>query len=137
MLPAISSFAVGVLFGLGLSIGEMTNPARVIGFLDIAGRWDPTLMLVMGGALAVSLPVFPWIQKRHKSLLGEAMQLPTATRIDARLITGAALFGIGWGLGGLCPGPALANLASAAPGIILFVAAMIAGQFLAIQLGSR
>ena len=137
MLLAISSFAVGVLFGLGLTISEMTDPARVIGFLDIAGRWDPTLMLVMGGALAVSLPVFPWIQNRHKSLLGEAMQLPTATRIDARLITGAALFGVGWGLGGLCPGPALANLASATPGIILFVAAMIAGQFLAIQLGSR
>lgn len=137
MLPAISSFAVGVLFGLGLTISEMTDPARVIGFLDIAGRWDPTLMLVMGGALAVSLPLFPWIQKRNKSLLGEAMQLPTATRIDARLITGAALFGIGWGLGGLCPGPALANLASATPGIILFVAAMIAGQFLAIKMSSR
>lgn len=137
MLPAISSFAVGILFGLGLSIAEMTNPARVIGFLDIAGRWDPTLICVMGGALAVTLPLFPWVQKRQKCLLGEPLQLPIATRIDARLLVGAALFGIGWGLGGLCPGPALANLASASPGIILFVGAMIAGQFFAIKVGSR
>jgi len=134
MLRVISSLAVGMLFGLGLSISEMTNPARVIGFLDIAGRWDPTLLCVMGGALAVTVPLFPWIQKRRKSLLGESLQLPIATRIDARLIIGAALFGIGWGLGGLCPGPALANLASATPGIVLFVSAMIAGQWLAFRL---
>jgi uncharacterized membrane protein YedE/YeeE len=137
MLRVISSLAVGMLFGLGLSISEMTNPARVIGFLDIAGRWDPTLLCVMGGALAVTVPLFPWIQKRRKSLLGESLQLPIATRIDARLIIGAALFGIGWGLGGLCPGPALANLASATPGIVLFVSAMIAGQWLAFRFGSR
>ena len=137
MLPTISSFALGILFGLGLSISEMTDPARVIGFLDIAGRWDPTLICVMGGALAVTLPLFPWIQKRQKSLLGEPLQLPSQTRIDARLIIGAAIFGIGWGLAGLCPGPALANLASASPGIALFVLAMIAGQWLAIRFGSR
>jgi uncharacterized protein len=135
MLPAISSLAAGILFGLGLSIAEMTNPARVVGFLDITGRWDPTLLCVMGGALAVTLPLFPWIQKRQKSLLGEPIQLPIATRIDSRLIIGAALFGVGWGLGGLCPGPALANLAGATAGIILFVSAMIAGQLLAITLG--
>ena len=137
MLPLTSSFALGILFGLGLSISEMTNPARVIGFLDVAGGWDPTLMYVMSGALAVTVPLFPWIQKRQKSLLGEALQLPTATRIDARLIIGAAIFGIGWGLAGLCPGPALANLASASSGIVLFVAAMIAGQWLAIRLDAR
>lgn len=137
MLPAISSFAMGILFGLGLSISEMTDPARVIGFLDIAGRWDPTLMYVMGGALAVTLPLFPWIQKQQKTLLGEALQLPSQTRIDANLITGAALFGVGWGLAGLCPGPALANLASASPGIALFVLAMIGGQWLAIRFSSR
>jgi uncharacterized protein len=137
MLPVISSLAVGILFGLGLSIAEMTNPARVIGFLDIAGRWDPTLLCVMGGALAVTLPLFPWIQKRQKSLLGEPLQLPIASRIEARLIIGAALFGVGWGLCGLCPGPALANLARATPGIILFVSAMIVGQWLAIRFGSR
>ena len=137
MLPTISSFALGILFGLGLSISEMTDPARVIGFLDIAGRWDPTLICVMGGALAVTLPLFPWIQKRQKTLFGEPLQLPSQTRIDARLIIGAAIFGIGWGLAGLCPGPALANLASASPGIALFVLAMIAGQWLAIRFGSR
>jgi len=137
MLPVISSFVLGILFGLGLSISEMTNPARVIGFLDIAGRWDPTLIYVMGGALAVTLPLFPWIQKRQKSLLGDPLQLPVQSRIDTRLIIGAAIFGVGWGLAGLCPGPALANLASASPSIILFVAAMIAGQWLAIRFASR
>jgi len=137
MLPAISSFALGILFGLGLSISQMTDPARVIGFLDIAGRWDPTLICVMGGALAATLPFFPWIQKRQKTLLGEPLRLPIQSRIDARLIIGAAIFGIGWGLAGLCPGPALANLASASPGIVLFVLAMIAGQWLALRLGSR
>jgi uncharacterized protein len=137
MLPAISSFALGILFGLGLSVSEMTDPARVVGFLDIAGPWDPTLIYVMAGALAVTVPLFPWIQKRQKSLIGEAIQLPSQTRIDARLIIGAAIFGIGWGLAGLCPGPALANLASASPGIVLFVLAMIAGQWLAIKFNSR
>lgn len=137
MLPAISSFAMGILFGLGLSISEMTDPARVIGFLDVGGRWDPTLMYVMGGALAVTLPLFPWIQKRQKTLFGEALQLPSQTRIDAKLIIGAALFGVGWGLAGLCPGPALANLVSASPGIVLFVLAMIGGQWLAIRLDAR
>ena len=137
MLPTISSLVLGILFGLGLSISEMTDPARVIGFLDIAGRWDPTLMCVMGGALAVTLPLFPWIQKRQKSLLGEPLQLPSQTHIDTRLIIGAAIFGIGWGLAGLCPGPALANLTSTSPGIVLFVLAMIAGQWLAIKFNSR
>ena len=137
MLPAISSFAMGILFGLGLSISEMTDPARVIGFLDIAGRWDPTLMYVMGGALAVTLALFPWIQKRQQCLLGDALQLPSQTRIDGHLLIGAAIFGVGWGLAGLCPGPALANLASASPGIALFVLAMIAGQWLAIRFSSR
>jgi uncharacterized membrane protein YedE/YeeE len=85
----------------------------------------------------VTLPLFPWIQKRQKSLLGEPLQLPIQTRIDARLIIGAAIFGVGWGLAGLCPGPALANLASLSPGIVLFVIAMIAGQRLAIRFGSR
>ena len=131
MLPIITSFILAMLFALGLSISEMTDPARVIGFLDIAGRWDATLLFVMGGALTVTLPIFPWIETRQKSLLGDPLRLPAASRIDARLITGAAIFGIGWGLGGFCPGPALANLASATPGVILFVIAMAAGQWLA------
>jgi len=136
MLPALSSLALGILFGLGLSISEMTDPARVIGFLDIAGRWDPTLICVMGGALAVTLPLFPWIQKRQQTILGEPLQLPSQTRIDGRLIVGAAIFGVGWGLAGLCPGPALANLATASPAIALFVLAMIAGQRLALRFAS-
>ena len=131
MVPVITSFILGILFALGLSISEMINPARVIGFLDIAGHWDATLLFVMGGALAVTLPLFPWIQKRQHSLLGERFYLPTQTRIDARLVVGAAIFGIGWGLAGFCPGPALASLASASPGVALFVMAMIAGQWLA------
>lgn len=131
MLPVITSLIIGLLFGFGLSLAEMTDPARVIGFLDIAGRWDPTLLAVMGGALALTLPLFPWIQRRRESLLGESLQFQTAKRIDTRLIAGAALFGVGWGLGGFCPGPALANLASATPGVILFVIAMAAGQWLA------
>ncbi len=131
MLPIVSSFTLGMLFALGLSISEMTDPARVIGFLDIAGRWDATLLFVMAGALAVALPMFAWIRKRQQSLLGDPLQFPTANHVDARLIAGAAIFGIGWGLGGLCPGPALANLASASPGVILFVLAMASGQWLA------
>lgn len=131
MLPLIGSFALGILFAIGLAVSEMIDPARVIGFLDVAGRWDPTLLGVMGGALAVTLPLFPWIQQRRKSLLGEPLHLPSQARIDARLVTGAALFGIGWGLAGLCPGPAIAGLASGSGGVLLFVLAMIAGQWLA------
>jgi uncharacterized membrane protein YedE/YeeE len=137
MLPAISSFIFGIMFGLGLSISEMTNPARVIGFLDIFGRWDATLVFVMGGALAVSAPLFPLIQKRRATLLGGAIQLPAQSKIDTRLLVGAAIFGVGWGLAGLCPGPALANLASGSSGIALFVLAMMAGQWSAIRFGSR
>ena len=137
MLPAITSFIFGILFGLGLSISEMTNPARVIGFLDIFGRWDATLVFVMAGALAVTAPLFPLIQKRRATLLGGAIQLPPQSKIDTRLLVGAAIFGVGWGLAGLCPGPALANLASGSSGIALFVLAMMAGQWLAIRFSSR
>ena len=136
MLPAISSFIFGTLFGLGLSISEMTNPARVIGFLDIFGRWDATLVFVMAGALAVTAPLFPLIQKRRATLLGGAIQLPAQSKIDTRLLVGAAIFGVGWGLAGLCPGPALANLASGSSAIALFVLAMMAGQWLAIRFSS-
>lgn len=127
----VTALLIGTLFGLGLSISEMINPARVIGFLDVAGRWDPTLMFVMGGALAVTLPAFAFILRRARPLLNGEFFLPTKLDIDRPLILGAALFGIGWGLGGFCPGPALAGLASGAPGVILFVLAMIAGQWLA------
>jgi len=131
MMQLAAAFATGIIFGFGLSISEMINPARVIGFLDIAGRWDPTLMFVMGGALAVTLPAFAFILRRAQPLLDGEFFLPTKRDIDRPLIFGAAIFGIGWGLGGFCPGPALAGLASGAPGVMLFVAAMVAGQWLA------
>ena len=131
MALALSSFVIGIIFGLGLAISEMINPARVIGFLDVAGRWDPTLMFVMGGALAVTLPAFAFILRRAQPLFDSEFFLPTKRAIDRPLILGAALFGIGWGLGGFCPGPALAGLVSGAPGVMLFVAAMVAGQWLA------
>jgi len=137
MLPVISSFTLGVLFAFGLSVSELIDPARVIGFLDIAGRWDATLLFVMGGAFAVTLPLFPWIQKRQNSLLGDPIQMPSQTQIDSRLLIGSAIFGVGWGIGGLCPGPALASLASASPAIFLFVLAMILGQWLAIRFNHR
>ena len=131
MVLVLSSFAVGVLFGLGLSISEMINPSRVIGFLDVTGLWDPTLVLVMAGALAVTGTMFPLILRRPVSLFGQKLVLPVQTKLDPPLVLGAAIFGIGWGLGGLCPGPALAGLASGSLEIVLFVAAMITGQWFA------
>jgi uncharacterized membrane protein YedE/YeeE len=110
----LTAFGTGTLFGLGLAWSGMTNPARVLAFLDVTGDFDPTLALVMGGALAVTFPAFAWILKRPRPLLEPAFRLPTATRIDAPLVGGAALFGLGWGLAGLCPGPALKPGAAAA-----------------------
>ncbi len=126
-----AAFASGIIFGLGLSISEMINPARVIGFLDITGWWDPTLMFVMAGALAVTIPAFTLIMRRSQPLLDGQFVLPIKRVVDRPLILGAAIFGIGWGLGGFCPGPALAALASGSPAVILFVLAMIVGQRLA------
>ena len=126
-----SSFAIGMLFGLGLSVSEMINPARVIGFLDVAGRWDSTLLFVMGGAVAVTMPLFALIERRAKPLLARQFALPVKRQIDRPLIIGAVIFGVGWGLGGFCPGPAIAGLASGSSGVFLFVVAMIGGQWLA------
>jgi len=131
MALPLSSFVIGIFFGLGLAVSEMINPARVIGFLDVAGRWGPTLMFVMGGALAITLPGYALILRRRQPLFNGEFFLPTKRDIDRQLILGAALFGIGWGLGGFCPGPALASLASGSPAVFLFVLAMIAGQWLA------
>ena len=126
-----SSFAIGMLFGLGLSVSEMINPARVIGFLDVAGRWDSTLLFVMGGAVAVTMPLFALIERRAEPLLARQFALPVKRQIDRPLIIGAVIFGVGWGLGGFCPGPAIAGLASGSSGVFLFVVAMIGGQWLA------
>lgn len=117
----------GLVFGIGLVISGMTDPVRVLGFLDVFGQWDPTLAFVMGGALVVTAPGFALLRRRQTTLLGEALTWSEATTIDAPLIGGAALFGIGWGLVGLCPGPALVNLASLSPKVFGFVVAMAIG----------
>lgn len=117
----------GMVFGVGLAISGMTNPAKVLAFLDVFGSWDPTLAFVMGAGLAVSGPAFAYARRRERAWLGDAFALPTRPDLDASLLVGAALFGIGWGLAGLCPGPALANLARGSTEILLFIAAMLAG----------
>lgn len=126
MQPLVSLFA-GSVFGLGLAIAEMTNPLKVLAFLDLAGDWDPSLAFVMGGAVAVTALAFRFILKRPVPFFGNRFHLPTLTRIDRRLLTGAALFGIGWGLAGYCPGPALATVLSGNSETWLFVPAMLVG----------
>lgn len=125
-----SAGLAGLIFGLGLIVAGMANPAKVLGFLDIGGHWDPSLALVMAGAIAVALPAFAWAKRRQRSLLGEAMQLPTARRADRRLLIGSLIFGIGWGLAGICPGPALVLAGSGLSDGLLFLAAMLAGMAL-------
>ena len=128
MLKMLVNLFAGTLFGLGLAISGMVNPAKVIGFLDFAGDWDPTLALVFGGALLVAIPAFRPILKRPRPVLAEKFALPTKKDADARLLAGAAIFGIGWGLAGLCPGPAVTALASGLAPVFAFVAAMVAGM---------
>jgi uncharacterized membrane protein YedE/YeeE len=118
----------GALFGLGLAVSGMMNPAKVIGFLDFAGGWDPTLAFVMGGALLVSIPAFRLILGRQRPVLAGGFELPTSSALDARLLGGAALFGVGWGLSGFCPGPAVAALVTGLAPVFAFVAAMMAGM---------
>jgi uncharacterized protein len=127
-MVAFVALIAGLVFGLGLMLSGMGNPAKVQNFLDIFGVWDPSLGLVMGGAIAVGLVAFTWAKKRRTSLLGEPMQLPTATVIDAKLLTGAALFGVGWGLAGFCPGPAVMNLVTGHAEVWWFVGAMLVGM---------
>ncbi|CNK84330.1 YeeE/YedE family protein [Yersinia vastinensis] len=122
------SLVSGLIFGLGLIIAGMANPAKVLGFLDIGGLWDPSLALVMAAAVGVATIGFTWAKKRQTSLLGQPLQLPTATHIDRRLISGSLLFGIGWGLAGICPGPALVLVGAGMFKGIIFVAAMLAGM---------
>jgi uncharacterized membrane protein YedE/YeeE len=127
-MQTLVAFAVGLIFGCGLILAGMTNPAKVIAFLDLAGPWDPSLALVMGGAMAVASAAFALARSRARSLLGLPMQLPTLKTIDRKLVLGSVAFGIGWGLGGLCPGPALVALASGRHEALVFVAAMLAGM---------
>lgn len=130
MIASIIALLAGLVFGLGLILSGMGSPAKVQNFLDFFGTWDPSLGLVMGGAIAVGLVAFTWAKRRKTALLGDAMQLPTQSAIDRKLITGSALFGAGWGLAGFCPGPALMNLSTLQPEVWLFVAAMLAGMWL-------
>lgn len=125
ILPPLAS---GLLFGAGLALSGMTDPRRVRGFLDIFGAWDPTLMFVMGGAVAVMAIAWHIRGGMIKPLFGEGFSLPDRTDLDARLIVGSALFGIGWGLAGLCPGPAIASLALSPAAVAPFLLAMLAGM---------
>jgi uncharacterized protein len=129
MKMLLGALLSGLVFGFGLVISGMTQPAKVLGFLDIFGLWDPTLAFVMGAALAVSLPGFYFARGRKQPLFTAHFRWPTRNDIDAPLIGGAILFGIGWGLVGLCPGPAIVNLATFLPQVFLFVVAMAAGMF--------
>lgn len=124
----LSAFLIGLLFGLGLVVSQMINPAKIIGFLDLAGAWDPTLLVVMASALATTLAGYRIVLKRAKPAFDTSFHLPTKTAIDRPLLIGAGLFGIGWGMAGLCPGPGItaAALGGAAPWA--FVAAMLAGM---------
>jgi uncharacterized protein len=130
-MPLMFSLLAGVVFGAGLTLSDMVNPARVLNFLDIAGNWDPTLIFVMAGGLAVTTLGYRLIFRRDAPVFGGRFNLPTQPQIDLPLIGGAALFGVGWGLAGICPGPALADLVTLEPKVLLFVVAMLVGMIVA------
>lgn len=127
-MAMLFSLLAGLVFGIGLIVSGMANPAKVLGFLDLTGSWDPSLAFVMAGAIAVGAVAFTVARRRASSFLGLPMKLPTADKIDRRLIVGGLLFGIGWGLAGFCPGPALVALGMGQPKAVVFVMAMLAGM---------
>jgi uncharacterized protein len=129
-MTILVALACGLVFGLGLLGSGMADPVKVLAFLDVAGAWDPSLLFVMGGAIAVGLGAFAIAKRRERSWSGAPMALPTATRIDTRLVVGGLLFGAGWGLAGYCPGPALVGAASGSASAATFVVAMLAGMLL-------
>ena len=124
----ITEFIVGLLFGLGLMLSGMTDPGKVIGFLDLFGAWDPSLALVMGGAILVSFFAFTVAKKRTTTFLGGVLRFPTNVDIDKKLVVGSVLFGAGWGLAGFCPGPAMVSMADGQPKALVFVLAMLVGM---------
>jgi uncharacterized protein len=127
-MHALSAFATGLIFGIGLIVSGMTDPSKIIGFLNLAGPWDPSLALVMGGAVAVGFLAFRLARRRTAAFLGGAMHLPTARQIDRRLVLGSLAFGVGWGLAGYCPGPAVVSVGMGQEKAIVFVVAMLAGM---------
>ena len=131
-----AALLAGLIFGVGLLISGMTNPAKVLNFLDVAGYWDPSLLFVMGGAIAVGLPGYRLATKRPLPIFAEKFSIPTKTDLDIRLLSGAAVFGIGWGLGGLCPGPAITSVLILNPAILTFVLTMLAGMWIAVKVKS-
>ncbi|MBW2463840.1 MAG: YeeE/YedE family protein [Deltaproteobacteria bacterium] len=124
----VASFAIGALFAVGLTLGGMTQPSKVVGFLDFFGNWDPSLAFVMGGAVGVYAIAYRLVTKRKAPVLTPRFLLPTRRDIDARLVSGSALFGVGWGLAGYCPGPGITSLGTAGVSAFVFVAAMFAGM---------
>ena len=124
----VFALAVGLIFGLGLCLSGMYEPAKVTGFLDLAGLWDPSLAFVMGGAIVVALPAFLIARRRSAAWIGGPIELPTARAIDAPLVIGSAVFGVGWGLGGVCPAPGVVDLGFFSPGAAVFVVSMAVGM---------
>lgn len=129
-MDVLSSFIVGLIFGVGLILAGMTDPSKVIGFLDVAGLWDPSLAFVMGGAILVGVVAFRFAHKRTAAFFGGAMRMPSRNDIDRRLVLGSLAFGVGWGMAGFCPGPALTALGTGNGKAVIFVLAMIAGMAL-------
>lgn len=129
-MRALYALIAGTVFGLGLAVSQMTDPAKILAFLDVTGAWDPSLVLVMAGALAVTAVGYRLVSRRVQPIADESFHLPAPKGVDSRLLAGAALFGIGWGLVGYCPGPAIASLVYLHPKTLVFVLAMVAGMFL-------
>lgn len=129
-MRALYALIAGMVFGLGLAVSQMTDPAKILAFLDVTGAWDPSLILVMAGALAVTALGYRLVFRRAQPLTEESFHLPAQKSVDGRLLAGAALFGIGWGLVGYCPGPAIASLVYLHPKTLAFVLAMVAGMYL-------
>ncbi|MOA24610.1 hypothetical protein D3C78_1452970 [compost metagenome] len=136
-MRGLMAFIAGLVFGLGLLLSDMVNPTKVLGFLDLAGRWDPSMALVMIGAIGSALLPLQWSRRQTHSLLGLPMRMPVARELDRRLIVGSLVFGIGWGIAGICPGPALAMIFSGYWQVLLFVLAMLLGMGLFSVLESR
>lgn len=133
----VVNLALGLLFGVGLVISGMSDPAKVLNFLDLAGAWDPSLAFVMGGAVVVAFFGYRLVLKRDRPVVGSSFRIPTRSELEPRIFVGPAIFGFGWGLSGFCPGPALTALGLAAPGTLIFVPAMFVGMWLARLAGER